>query len=85
MTDRRPTILAVTAALCFAAGCGGAEDTPSEEAAKDSPTSTAESGIREVTAGVEGRELSGHSEALSRRARPRSCSTAEWAAASGNS
>ena len=61
MTDRRPTILAVTAALLLAAGCGGGdEDTPSEKAAKASPTATAESAGREVTASVDGRELSGH-------------------------
>lgn len=60
MTDRRPTILAVTAALCLATGCGGDKDTPSEEAAKVSPTSTAESGIRKVDAVVDGRELRGH-------------------------
>ena len=60
MTDRRPTILAVTVALLLAAGCGGDEDTPSEKAAKASPTATAESAGREVTASVDGRELSGH-------------------------
>jgi hypothetical protein len=60
VTDRRPTILAVTAALLLAAGCGGDEDTPSEKAAKASPTATAESAGREVTASVDGRELSGH-------------------------
>ena len=60
MTDRRPTILAVRAALLLAAGCGGDEDTPSEQAAKATPTATVESASREVTAKVDGRELSGH-------------------------
>ena len=61
MTYRRPTILAVMAALLFAAGCGGGdEDTPSEKAAKATPTATVESASREVTASVDGRELSGH-------------------------
>ena len=44
MTYRRPTILAVIAALLFAAGCGGGdEDTASEKAAKATPTATVES------------------------------------------
>ena len=61
MTYRRPTILAVIAALLFAAGCGGGdEDTASEKAAKATPTATVESSSREVTARVDGRELSGH-------------------------
>jgi pimeloyl-ACP methyl ester carboxylesterase len=61
VTDRRPTILAVTAVLLLAAGCGaGDEDTPSETAAKASPTAAAESASREVVASVDGRELSGH-------------------------
>jgi dienelactone hydrolase len=61
VTDRRPTILAVTAALFLAAGCGGGdEETPSEKAAKATPTATVASASREVTASVEGRELSGH-------------------------
>ena len=61
MTYRRPTILAVIAALLFAAGCGGGdEDTASEKAAKATPTATVESASREVTASVDGRELSGH-------------------------
>ena len=60
MTDRFPTIFAVTAALLLAAGCGGDEDTPSEKAAKAAPTATAESTSRKVTASVDGRELSGH-------------------------
>jgi pimeloyl-ACP methyl ester carboxylesterase len=61
VTDRRPPILAVTAALLLAAGCGGANpDTPSEPAAKATPTATVESASRQVTATVDGRELSGH-------------------------
>jgi pimeloyl-ACP methyl ester carboxylesterase len=61
VTDRRPTILAVTAALLLAAGCGGGhEDSPSEKAAKATPTAIVESASREVTASVDGRELSGH-------------------------
>ncbi len=61
MTDRGPTILAVTAVLLLAAGCGGGdEETPSESAAKATPMATAEAASREVTASVEGRELSGH-------------------------
>src|SRR5688572_32608006 len=61
VTDRRPPILALTAALLLAAGCGGGqEDTPSEKAAKATPTATVESPSRELAAGVDGRELSGH-------------------------
>ena len=49
------------AALLVAAGCGGGdEDTPSETAAKATPTATVESASREVTASVDGRQLSGH-------------------------
>ena len=61
MTDRRPTIVAVTAALLLAAGCGGGDEhTSTEKAAKASSTATAESASREVSASVDGRELSGH-------------------------
>jgi pimeloyl-ACP methyl ester carboxylesterase len=61
VTDRRPTILAVTAALLLAGGCGGGdEDTPSEQAAKATPTAAVESPSREVVGSVDGRELSGH-------------------------
>jgi pimeloyl-ACP methyl ester carboxylesterase len=59
--DQRLTVLVVTAAMLLAAGCGGGnEDRPGEEAAKASPTAPAESAIREVTARVDGRELTGH-------------------------
>jgi pimeloyl-ACP methyl ester carboxylesterase len=61
VTDRRPPILAFTAALLLAAGCGGGnQDTPSGPAAKATPTATVESASRQVTATVDGRELSGH-------------------------
>ena len=59
MTTRRSTIVAVTAALLLAVGCGD-EDTPSESSAKKPRSASAESSSREVTARVEGRELNGH-------------------------
>jgi pimeloyl-ACP methyl ester carboxylesterase len=57
----RLTVLAVTAALVLAAGCGGGdEDAGGGQAAKASPAATSESASREVMASVDGRELSGH-------------------------
>jgi pimeloyl-ACP methyl ester carboxylesterase len=58
---RRLTVLAVSGVLLVAAGCGdGDADTPGEKAAKASPSTTAQSSSRVVTATVDGRKLSGH-------------------------
>ena len=84
MTHRPVVVLAVIAVLLAAAGCGGDDAARSESAANASPTVTAQSASRELTATVEGRSLSGQCSGTQHKGSPRFYSTAEWAPASTN-